>query len=104
MLVIFIPTRTDLDTKATAKKFLNNLCRCFGLPKNIISDKYGRPISHFYKQLFRLNQTRLAMFMSHYSQSGGQTEKANRTLKEIIRLYINYQDNNKDDSSTHTIA
>jgi hypothetical protein len=52
-LVMFIPTRTDMDTVETAKKFLNNWYRWFGLPKKIISDRGGRFISRFEKELFR---------------------------------------------------
>jgi hypothetical protein len=36
----------------------------------------------------------------HYPQTDWQTEKANRTLKEIIRHYISYQQNNWDDLFT----
>jgi hypothetical protein len=77
--------------------FFNHWYRCFGLPKKIISDRDGRFISKFWKELFRLTQTRLAMSTSRHPQTDGQTAKANRTLEEIIRLYINYQNNNWDD-------
>jgi Chromo (CHRromatin Organisation MOdifier) domain len=33
----------------------------------------------------------------HHPQTDGQTEKANRTLEEMIGHYINYQQNNWDD-------
>jgi hypothetical protein len=32
-LVMFIPTRTDMDTVENAKKFFDHLYRWFGLPK-----------------------------------------------------------------------
>jgi hypothetical protein len=57
----------------------------------------GGVISIFWKELFRLSQTRLAMSTSHHPQTDGQTEKANRTLEEIIRHCINYQQNTWDD-------
>jgi Integrase zinc binding domain len=44
-LVMFIPTRTDMDTVETANKFFNHWYKWFGLPKKIISDRYGRFIS-----------------------------------------------------------
>jgi hypothetical protein len=96
-LVMFIPTRTDMDTGETAKKFFNHWYILFGLPKKIISDRDGRFIRRFWKELFRITQTRLAMSTSHHPQTDGQTEKANRTLEEMIRQYINYQQNNWDD-------
>ena len=107
-LVMFIPTRADMDTAATANMFFNHWYRWFGLPKKIISDRDGRFISKFWKELFRLTQTRLAMSTSHHPQTDGQTEKANRTLEEMIRHYINYQQiigkTYCRDSSMHTIV
>jgi hypothetical protein len=44
-----------------------------------------------------LTQTRLAMSTSHHPKTERQTGEANRTLKEIIRHYIKYQQNNWDD-------
>jgi hypothetical protein len=96
-LVMFIPTRTDTDTVKTAKKFFNHWYKWFGLPKKIISDRDGRFIRRFWKELVRLTQTRLAMSASHHPQTDGQTEKTNITLAEMIRHYINYQQNNWDE-------
>jgi hypothetical protein len=93
-LVIFIPTRTDMDTVETAKKFFNHWYRWFGLPTKIISNRDGRFISRFWKEIFRLTQTRMAMSTSYHPQTDGQTEKAKRTLDEMIRHRIYYQQNN----------
>jgi hypothetical protein len=67
------------------------------LTNKIISDRDGRIISRFWKEIFRLTQTRLAMSTSHHPQTDGQPEKENRTLKEMIRHYISYKQNNWDD-------
>jgi hypothetical protein len=56
-LVMFIPTRTDMDTVETAKKFFKHWYRWFGLPKKIISYRDGRFISIFRKELLRLTHT-----------------------------------------------
>jgi hypothetical protein len=40
------------------------------------------------------------MSTSHHSHTYGQTEKANRTMEEMIRHYINYQQNNWDELMT----
>jgi hypothetical protein len=53
-LVMFIPTRTDMDTVETAKKFFNHWYRWFGLPKKIISDRDGTFIRRFWKDLFNV--------------------------------------------------
>jgi hypothetical protein len=89
--LMFIPTRTDMDAVETAKKFFTHWYRWFGLPTKIISDKDESFISRFWKELFRLKQTRLAMSTSHHPQTDGQTKKANRTLEVMLRHYINCQ-------------
>jgi hypothetical protein len=89
-LVMFIPTRTDMDTMKTAKLFFNHCYWWFGLSKKITSDRDGRFISEFWKEPFRLTQTRLERSTSHHPQTDRQTEKENRTLEEMIRYYANY--------------
>jgi transposase InsO family protein len=96
-LVMFISNRTIMDTVETSKKFFNHWYRWFGLPKKIISDREGIFISRFRRELFRITQKRLAMSTSHHPQTDGQTEKANRTLEEMIRHYIKYQQHNWGD-------
>jgi hypothetical protein len=73
----------------TPRQTVRSVLLQFGLPKKIISDRDGSFISRFWKELFRLTQTRLAMSTSHHPQTDGQTEKANIALEEMIRHYIN---------------
>jgi hypothetical protein len=54
-------------------------------------------ISRFWKELFMLTQPTHSMSTSHHLQTDRQTEKANRTLEEMIRQFINYQQNYWDD-------
>jgi Integrase zinc binding domain/RNase H-like domain found in reverse transcriptase len=96
-LVMFIPTTTEVDAVGAAKLFFGNWYRWYGLPSKIISDRDGRFVSKFWRELFRLMQTKLAMSTSHHTQTDGQTEKANRTLEEMGRHYVNYQQNNWDE-------
>jgi hypothetical protein len=97
-VVSFTPTHSDVSAVDTAKLFLRNWYRWFGLPRKIISDRDGRFVSRFWRELFRLLQTRLAMSTSHHPQTDGQTEKTNRTLEEMARHYVNHQQNDWDDS------
>ena len=96
-LVSFIPTTSDVDAVGAAKLFFNHWYRWFGLPRKIVSDRDGRFVSRFWRELFRLVQTRLAMSTSHHPQTDGQTEKTNRTLEEMARHYVNYQQTNWDE-------
>jgi hypothetical protein len=65
-LVMFIPTKTDESAVGTAQLFFANWYRTHGLPEKIISDRDGRFISKFWRELFRLLQTKLAMSTSQH--------------------------------------
>jgi hypothetical protein len=107
-LVMFIPTRTDMDTLVTAKMFFNHWYSWFGLPKKIISDTDGRFISKFWKELFRLTQARLAMSASATLR---QMDKQRKKIELWRRLSDSTSTTNKiigtthcRDSSMHTIV
>jgi hypothetical protein len=79
--------------------------RLHGLPRKIISDRDVRFTGRFWQELHRLVQTKLAMSSSFHPQTDGQTERANRTLEEMLRHYVGYKqddwcDNLEIDSST----
>ena len=93
---MFIPIQTDVDAVRSAKAFFGNWYRLFGLPRKVVSDRDGRFLSLFWRELFRKVQTRLAMSTSHHPQTDGQTERMNRTLEEMVRHYVNYQQTNWD--------
>src|SRR3954463_14386050 len=40
------------------------------------------------------------MSTAHHPQTDGQTERANRTLEDMLRAYINYKQDNWDDCLT----
>jgi hypothetical protein len=96
-MVMFIPTATEVDAVGSAKLFFRNWYRLHGLPSKIISDRDGRLISKFWREPFRLMQTKLAMLASHHPQADCQTEKMNRALEEMARHYVDYAQNNWDE-------
>jgi hypothetical protein len=84
----FIPTKTKATAKTTADLFFQTVVRMHGLPSKIISDRDSKFISHFWRDLFGLCGTELAMSSAYHPQTDGQTERMNRTLVESLRSYI----------------
>ena len=72
--------------------------RLHGVPDSIVSDRGARFTSNFWKSLWDQMGTKLHMSTAFHPQSDGQTERANRTLEEALRTYVN---SNHDDWDVH---
>lgn len=93
----FIATTTNIDAPKLAQLYFDNIVRYHGIPMSIISDRDVRFTSNFWKSLWQLTGTKLKLSTAYHPESDGQTERMNRTLEDIIRSYVNYQQNNWDE-------
>ena len=84
-----IPTQTTVDAPGLAKLFFDNVFKHHGLPSVIVSDRDPRFTGLFWQSLFASLGTRLAMSTSRHPQTDGQTERANRSLEEMLRAFVN---------------
>jgi transposase InsO family protein len=92
-----IPTTTTVDAPALAKLFLKEVVRHHGVPSSIISDRDPRFTSSFWQELWKQLGTRLAMSTAYHPQTDGQTERANRTIEDILRSCVNLKQNDWDE-------
>lgn len=83
----FLPTTTSIDAPGLAQLFFNQVLANHGLPKTIVSDRDPRFTSKFWDALFKLCDTKLAMSTAYHPQTDGQSERANRTLEDMLRAY-----------------
>jgi len=77
--------------------FFKTVFRHHGIPHQIICDRDARFTSNFWKELMRLTETKVAMSTAYHPQTDGQTERANRTIQQALRNYINYAQTNWDE-------
>jgi hypothetical protein len=94
----FIPTTSKADAATTARLFLTNVYRLHGLPRSIVSDRDPKFTSRFWKTLFNQLGTKLAMSTANHPQTDGQTERTNRTLEEMLRGVIGYEQTDWQDN------
>ncbi len=87
-MVHFAPTHNTLNAEECAYLFYNTVIRLHGWPGNIVSDRDPIFTSAFFKELCALTGTKQHMSSAFHPQSDGQTERANRTLEEILRHYV----------------
>jgi hypothetical protein len=71
-----------------ARLFFHNVFRIHGLKVAIVSERDARWTSNFWKVLFSKLGTRLQMSTSFHPQSDGQTERANRTVQQVMRCLL----------------
>nr|MDZ8003588.1 RNase H-like domain-containing protein [Nostoc sp. DedSLP05] len=83
----FIPVHSSYKTPQLAEIFMENIYRLHGFPKKIISDRDPKFTSHFWKELFKLVGTQLAMSTSYHPQTDGQTEVTNKSVETYLRCY-----------------
>jgi len=90
----FVPLKHDFDNKSVADAFVQHIVKLHGFPKSIVSNRDKIFISKFWKQLFSLQGTHLAMSSVYHPQIDGQTEIINKHLEMYLRCF--YHDNPKN--------
>src|SRR6202007_1061372 len=100
-MVHCVATTTTCTSDRLARIFFDTVVRLHGVPKYIISDRDPRFTSNFWQQLWKLCDTQLKMSTAYHPQTDGQTERANRTLEDILRHYVS---NKQDDWDEHLTA
>ena len=87
-MVHLIPSRTNYNASQLAELMFEHVYKLHGLPKNIISDRDVLFTSTFWGQLHRLIGTKLRLSSAYHPQSDGSTERANRTITQMLRQCV----------------
>jgi hypothetical protein len=100
-MVHYAATTTNVTAPQLAHIFLEQVVRHHGLPSSILSDRDPRFTGNFWRTLWKCLGTQLTMSTAFHPQTDGQTERANRTLEEMLRAYVNFR---QDDWDKHLVA
>ena len=92
----FVPCHTTDSAEDIAHLFLREVYRHHGLPKEIVSDRDTKHTSKFWSTLMSLLKVSRSMSSAYHPESDGQTEKTNRTLEDLLRHYVAYDQKDWD--------
>jgi len=95
-MVHYMACKTTITSKELATAFMHEVVRLHGLPESIVSDRDPRFTASFWRSLWQLFGTKLAMSTAYHPQTDGQTERANRTLEQSMRAYVSYHQTDWD--------
>jgi hypothetical protein len=84
----FIPLKTTHRAADVADIFLKEVARLHGIPKTIVSDRDPKFTSNFWKGLFKGFGTNLNFSTTYHPESDGQTERVNRVIEDMLRMYV----------------
>jgi len=94
--VHFCASHTTDSAADVARLFFDQVFRLHGMPRAFISDRDTKFTGKFWTTLTKLLGTKQNMSTAFHPQSDGQTERANRTLEEMLRSYISYHQRDWD--------
>jgi hypothetical protein len=78
-----------------AQLFVLHMFSKHGVPSHVTSDHGTEFISHFFRSLGKALDMRLHFTSGYDPEGDGQTERTNQTLEQYLRIYCNYQQDNR---------
>eukprot|EP00955_Chlamydomonas_euryale_P040462 351703-Chlamydomonas_euryale.AAC.1 len=91
------PTRDEVAAEQVAHLFYRAVFRHHGIPKSLVSDRDTGFTSSFWREMCNSLGTRLNMSTSNHPQTDGQTERANRTLEDMLRAFVSPHNDDWDE-------
>jgi hypothetical protein len=93
----FCPTTTNVNAEETARLYLKHVFKHHGLPDDIVTDRGTQFTSQFTTSLLQLCDIHSNKSTAFHLQSDGQTERVNQILEQYLRIFCDYQQDNRLD-------
>jgi hypothetical protein len=87
-MVHLIPVNMTIKASELASIYIKEIVRLHGLPDTIVSDCDPKFTSKFWKETHRILGTKLLMSTAFHPQMDGASERANRSVGQVLRTLI----------------
>jgi hypothetical protein len=84
----FLSIQEDITASQLADLYVSQIVSLHGVPKKIISDRGSLFTSKFWAIFQQAMGTCLSFSMAYHPQTGGQTERVNQILEDMLRAYV----------------
>jgi hypothetical protein len=85
--VYIYPCSERTGSEGYAFAFLNTVFKNHGVPEEIVSDRDGRFIAHWWTSFTQLLGIDLKMTSGHRPQADGLSERYNRSIQQVLRCF-----------------
>jgi len=92
--VIFIPAYNTIMSADLACLFILHVFSKHGIPSHVTSDRGSEFVSNFFRSLGTALDMQLHFTSGYHFEGDRQTKCMNRTLKQYLHAYCNYQQDN----------
>ena len=86
----------NITAEGSAQLVFDRWVRTFGLPAVIVSDRDPRFTGRFWRELWRLLDTKLNMSSAGHPQTDGKAENRQRTANTMLRHYVDFEQTDWD--------
>jgi hypothetical protein len=93
--------RDSVTAEGSAQLVFDRWVRTFGLPARIVSDRDPRFTGRFWRELWRLLDTKLDMSTTGHPQTDGKAENRQRTANTMLRHYVDFEQKTWDMQLLH---
>ena len=96
-MVHFGAAPTNTGALECAKLLRHNVLKLHGMPRDVVPDRDARWKGKFWTELCSLWGVTQSMSTPYHMQTDGQTDRANKTLEEMLRHFVNPTRNDWDE-------
>ena len=87
----FISVAHTYTAASVAQLFVDHVFKFHGMPASIISDRDPIFMCSFWKEFFKLHESKLCLSLGYHPQTNGQTKIVNKCLETYLRCFTSAQ-------------